>query len=441
VERDVERRIAVEIWEQMEHFAHYCFNKSHTTAYAMVTYETAYLKANYPVEFMAALMTCDMGVTDKIVRYMGECRKMGIEVRPPDVNVSLAEFTVEDGVIRFGLGAVKGVGISAIHSIERAREESGAFRSLFDFCERVDLRLVNRAAIEALVKSGCFDSMAPNRAQLMEGVAAAVRLGNRAQQDRDACQLGLFGGEPEEEQAPTEGLPDVPAWPEPQVLAFEKETLGFYVTSHPLAAHEEVIRAFSSASTATLKELEDGRKMTLGGMFSEVRETFPRSGRNRDRKMAIVRLEDFEGDVGGVIFSEPYAKCGEHVEVDRIVFVEGTVDRTREEPSLKIDRVIPIERAFQELARSVTIRLPESAASAVLQALKELLESHRGRCPVYVEVAPLPTVRTIWRLPATNSVLATPRFVEEVEGLVGAGCVTFSSSERPSRNGEGLSLG
>ncbi|MHC4861218.1 MAG: DNA polymerase III subunit alpha, partial [Planctomycetota bacterium] len=267
-ERSVDQRIAVEIWEQMEHFAHYCFNKCHTTAYAIVTYETAYLKANYPVEFMAALMTCDMGVTDKIVRYMGECRKMGIEVRPPDANVSNAEFTVEDGVIRFGLGAVKGVGISAIHSIEAAREEAGGcFRSLFDFCERVDLRLVNRAAIEALVKAGCFDSLSTNRAQLMEGVAPAVRVGSRAQQDRDAGQLGLFGGEPEEDAAPDEGLPDVPAWPEPQVLAFEKENLGFYVTSHPLAAHEEVIRAFSSASTSTLKELEDGQKITLGGMF------------------------------------------------------------------------------------------------------------------------------------------------------------------------------
>ncbi len=438
-EQGVPAEVSNKIWEDMEHFAKYCFNKSHTTAYAMVTYETAWLKAKYPVEFMAALMTCDMGVTEKVVRYMGECRKMDCEVLRPDVNTCQGEFTVVDGKILFGLGAVKGVGIAAIQSMVNAREERGKpFESLFDLCDAVDLHLLNRSGIEALLKAGALDSLGAKRSQMMEGIGPALQAGNRAQRDRDAGQLGLFGAAPPQESAPTDGLPDIPEWPETQILAFEKEVLGFYVTSHPLAAHEEVIRAFSSTSIGALAEMEDGKKVTFGGMFTEVRETFPRSGRNKDRKMALVRIEDFEGSVNGVIFSEHYSKCQDHVGEDKIVFIEGTLDQTREDPSVKIDRVIPIERAFQELAGCVTIRISEQAGSAMLSALKEVLENHRGQCPVYFEVCPFPTVRALFKLPATISVLPTPHFVAEAEGLAGKGAVTFSSTARPSTNGNGL---
>ncbi len=441
-ERGVDRKTSTEIWELMEHFAHYCFNKSHTTAYAVVTYETAWLKANYPVEFLAALLSCDMGDTDKVARYIAESRKMGIRVRPPDVNVSLLDFTVEDGEIRFGLGAVKGVGVPAVEAIVAARDKTGApFRTLFEFCERVDTHHTNRIAIEALVKAGAFDRLGQSRAALVESLDAALRAGNRAQRDREAGQLGLFGGGAPPAAAPAESSPSpapVAEWPETQVLAFEKEVLGLYLTSHPLTAHEDVLRAFSSSTTAGLRELPDGRKVTLGGMFCEVKEMFPKSGPNRERKMATARIEDFEGTVSGVLFSEVYAKYAESVKVDRIVFVEATLDRSREEPSLKIDRVIPIERVFQELAGSVTIRLSESAERSALAALKEILEQHHGNCPVYLEVSPLPSVRTLWRLPVTSSVLATPNFVQAVESLMGQGAVCFSTSERPVRNGDGL---
>jgi DNA polymerase-3 subunit alpha len=439
VERSVPRETAKQIWEQMGHFAHYCFNKSHTTAYAIVTYETAWLKANHPVEFMAALLSCDMGDSDKVSRYVAECRKLGIRVRPPDVNVSEADFTVEEGQIRFGLGAVKGVGVGAIASIVAAREKSGdRFTSLFSFCERVDSHAVNRTALEALVKSGSFDSLGFGRARLLEGLDAALRAGSRAQRDRDAGQLGLFGGGEAAAPAAPDELPEVPDWPETQKLAFEKEVLGLYLTSHPLTAHEETIRAFSSCGTAGLKEMPDGRRILLGGMFAEVKEMYPKSGPNRERKMATVRIEDFEGSVSGVLFSDAFAKSAEHVKPDRIVFVEGTLDKSREEPSLKIDRVIPVERAFEQLAGSITIRLTAQESATILTALKELIEQHRGNCPVYVEVTPMPTLRTMWRLPATHAVLATQGFVRGVEALIGGGCVSFSATDRPSRNGHGL---
>lgn len=431
--------VSEKIWNDMTHFAKYCFNKSHTTAYAMVTYETAWLKSTYPEEFMAALMTCDMGVTEKVVRYMGECRKMDLEVARPDVNSSMAEFTVKDGKILFGLSAVKGVGMAAIQSLVAGREERGKpFENLYDLCEGVDLSLMNRAGIEALLKAGALDSLNAHRSQLIEGIGPALQAGSRAQKDRDAGQLGLFGAAPAEETAANEGLPDLPEWPETQMLAFEKEVLGFYVTSHPLAAHEEVIRAFSTTGIGALAEMEDGKKVTFGGMFTEIRETFPRAGRHKDKKMAIVRIEDFEGSVSGVIFSEQYSKISENVGVDKIVFVEGTLDLTREDPSIKIDKVIPIDRAFQELAGCVTIRISDQAGQAMLAALKEELEKHRGMCPVYLEICPLPTVRALYKLPATTSVMATPRFVEAVEGLAGKGAVTFSTSARPSTNGSGL---
>ena len=425
--------ISETIWTQMEKFAKYCFNKSHTTAYAMVSYETAWLKANYPVEFMAALMTCDMGVTEKIVRYRGECRDMGIDLLRPDVNLSRAEFTVEDGSIRFGLGAVKGVGLGAIEGIVAAREEGEEkFGSIFDFCERVDLRLANRSTVEALVKSGCFDSITRNRAALIEGLDAALKAGSTAQQDKDSGQMGLFGAPPREEEANGQGLPDVEPWPETQMLAFEKETLGFYVTSHPLAAHEDVIRAFSTTSCARLADATDGQKVILGCMFTEVRETFPKSGRYKDKKMAIIRVEDFEGGVGGVIFSDRYERSAEYVETEKIVFLEAVVDLSREDPQLKIDRVIPVERAFQDLAGAVTLRIPDSTAHATVETLKEVLQKHRGQCPVFLEYAPYPSVRTVWALPQTMLARATPHFVEEVEGLLGRGAVRFSRTAVPA---------
>jgi len=439
----VPRKVSETIWEQMLHFAKYCFNKSHTTAYAVVTNETAWLKAHYPVEFMAALMTCDMGNTDKVVRYLGECRRMGIEVLSPDINVSGAEFTAEERKIRFGLGAVKGVGLGAIASMVAARDEDlgGRFKSLFEFAENVDLHLVNRTAVEALIKAGSFDSVSPRRSSMIEALGAALKAGSSAQHDRDAGQMGLFGvGEAAQLPEAEEELPDVPDWPETQVLAFEKETLGFYVTSHPLARYEEIVRAFSTSSTAGLKDLKDSQKVVMGGMLGEVQEKFPRSGRNMTRKMAVLTFEDFDGAVHGVIFSDQYAKYGEFVEDDALVFLEGTVDMSREDPSIKVERVIPMERAFQELAGSVTLSVPDRAATATIQALKEVLQGFSGRCPVYLNLSPLPTLSTLWKLPATYSVMATPRFVEAVEGLLGKGAVAFSSNEAPVKNGNGLSV-
>jgi DNA polymerase-3 subunit alpha len=233
----------------MEQFAGYGFNKSHSAAYAWLAYQTAYLKANYPAYFMAALLTSERANTDKMVVYIGECREMGIRVLPPDVNQSDIFFTVVGNDIRFGLAAIKNVGEGAVEAILRARKD-GPFRSIFDFCERVDLRAVNRRVVESFIKSGSFDSLDPRRASLYAALDRAMEAGQKDQRDREQGQSSLFGG-PDDgaHPAPPERVRDVPEWGEGERLAFEKESLGFFITGHPLERFRSELEQWATATT------------------------------------------------------------------------------------------------------------------------------------------------------------------------------------------------
>ncbi|MEK7220460.1 MAG: DNA polymerase III subunit alpha, partial [candidate division NC10 bacterium] len=289
VARGVPEKKAERIFGFMEQFAGYGFNKSHSAAYALIAYQTAYLKANYPVEFMAALLTSEMADTDKIVKYIEECRAMGIEVLPPDVNESSNDFTVVGDKICFGLVAVKNVGEGAIQSNLAARRQQGRFRDLFDFCERVDLRLVNKRVVESLIKCGAFDSLGARRAQLMAVVDKAMEAASASQRDRAHGQvsfldvLSLTGTARREAPA----LPEVTEWERPQLLAGEKETLGFYVTGHPLAEHRGLIARHTNLTTEDLPSLPDKSTVKLGAIVTAVKEI---STKNGDR-MAFVTLE------------------------------------------------------------------------------------------------------------------------------------------------------
>src|SRR5207249_3260680 len=252
-ERGVTRAKADRVWELMEKFAGYGFNKSHAAAYALVAYQTAYFKANYPVEFMAALLTSEMGDTDKIVKYIEECRAMGIRVEPPDVNVSAVRFSVAGDTVRFGLAAIRNVGEAAMESILRARAEAGPFTSLEDFCARVDLRLVNRRVLESLSKAGAFDSLGLTRAHLLATADAALESGQRKQRDRAEGQASFFDLLPAGAPAPSAPVAEaVPEWEPDQRLAFEKEVLGFYVSGHPLARFRGVVESLGLTTTAEL---------------------------------------------------------------------------------------------------------------------------------------------------------------------------------------------
>ena len=407
---------ARDIFELIERFAGYGFNKSHSTRYAFVAYQTAYMKAHYPVEFMAALLTYEMDSTDKIVEYIGECREMGIQVMAPDVNESDLYFTPlykesgegDKGVIRFGLAAVKGVGEKAVEHIIAAREKVGRFESLFHFCENVDLRAVNKPVIEALIKGGAFDRLGGNRHQMTVGLERAMEIGSSLASDRVSGQMNLFGGTAEATDYAQDHkqLPDVAPWPEVQMLAFEKQVLGFYVTSNPLSQHAEEINDYSTTNTAHLAESTAGaangngngyrsgngngngeKEVVVGGMITKVRYNITKSGRNAGSKMAVFVLEDLQGQVEVVLFPETLAEYAPLVAEDTVVFVKGKTDYRRERANIIASELIPLEKAREKLAKGVRVRLDARLVTKErVEQIRNLCMHHRGSRPFAVVV-------------------------------------------------------
>jgi DNA polymerase-3 subunit alpha len=423
VARGVPEKKAERIFGFMEQFAGYGFNKSHSAAYAIIAYQTAYLKANYSVEFMAALLTSEMADTDKIVKYIEECRAMGIEVLPPDVNESSNDFVVVGDKIRFGLVAVKNVGEAAIHSILNARRDQGRFRDLFDFCERADLRLVNKRVIESLIKCGAFDSLGARRAQLMAVVDKAMEAASAAQRDRAHGQVSLLdvlsSTGAVRREAPA--LPDVPEWDRPQLLAGEKETLGFYITGHPLAEHRGLIARHTSVTTEDLASLPDKSTVKLGAIVTAVKEI---STKNGDR-MAFVTLEDMQGSVEAVVFPDLYRSSMLHLAKDSAVLVKGQVDIGEETVKLLLSEVQPLALSGNGGLPLVEVTLAGDSASSVgLRRLKALLEMHPGSSPLRLHLQ-LPEGGQVTIAPASSlTVAADDSLRQELEEAFGPGCVT-----------------
>ncbi|MEM6332439.1 MAG: DNA polymerase III subunit alpha [Planctomycetota bacterium] len=368
---------AVELFDLILKFAGYGFNKSHSTGYAIVAYQTAYLKTYFPLQYMAAVLTYESVSTDKVVEYMGECRQVrkpdgtqGVEVRPPDINQSDVAFNVvfddgekhdaNSGYIRFGLFAVKGVGEKAICAIMDEREKGGAFKGLYEFCERVNLREVNRATIEALIKCGAFDSVhgIDKRSAMVDCLEAAVKAGQRAASDRASGQMGMFGGFAEAaadaDSAVVEtSLPDVPAWTTKQTLDFECDAMGLYVSSHPLEEAGEALTRFATCDVATARQLKADTRVILGGMLTRIRPTVTRA---KSEKMAMLTLEDRSGKIDAVAFPRTYAMTSHHLqETDSIVLLVGKIDRRRGEANLVVDDVVPIDLAPDRLTRTVKL--------------------------------------------------------------------------------------
>ncbi len=453
--RDCPPATAEKIWEQITAFAEYCFNKSHSAAYAVVTYQTAYLKAHFPVEFMAALLTCDMGNTDKLVEGVDEVRRTGLPLLPPDINRSDVGFTPDGETIRFGLAGIRGVGERAVESILEARGKAGGrIASLFQLCETVDLHLVNRQVLEALAKSGAMDGLLPERPEapagkgkaapdlrrgsergrLLEALDMAMRLAGDVQADRRAGQMNLFAptagkagaGAPAAAPAPERDLPEAAPWPENQVLAFEKETLGFYISSHPLASLERTLRALSTHSTADLRRPGAAGRVRVGGMLAAVQARFPRNGPNKDRKYARFRVEDLDGTLDCVAFTEAYERHRDDLTGERIVFLEGTLATDREEPSLRVDRVVPVEKAWEELVSSVVVAAGARGeeAAGTFRSLRSVLEAHPGEAPVFLDLEPRPGFEAVFRIEGVR-VCPGPEFNASVEGIFGAGCLRF----------------
>ncbi|MFQ6093738.1 MAG: DNA polymerase III subunit alpha, partial [bacterium] len=412
--RGIKKSVANKTFDLMAHFAGYGFNKSHSAAYAHIAYQTAYLKAHYPLEFMAATMSSEMDNTDRIVVLMEECRRMSIEVLPPDVNESYARFRVTNTGLRFGLGAIKNVGLGAIDSLVKARGEGGAFTSLYDFCQRVDLRLVNKRVIESLIQAGAMDSLKGHRPQLMAVVEQAIEAAQAYQNDRLRGQTSFF--EVADGFATTfQSLPEVPEWPASETLAKEKEVLGFYLSGHPLAKYEEEIKSFSTHSVSSLKAAKDGEGVTLGGSFLNVKQITDRKG----KPMAFATLEDFTGTMEILIFSDLYEKQRPVAAKGSMVLVRGRVTVQEEEVKIIAKEITPLSEVRREVPTTVHIALSTvGLEDETVDRLAQTLEDNPGRCAVCLHLDTLHGGKVTVRSKRFR-VTPTSEAIDQMRSLVG----------------------
>jgi DNA polymerase-3 subunit alpha len=421
----IDRRTADKIFSQIEYFAGYGFNKSHSTAYALISYRTAYLKANHPVEFMAALLTSEKDNLDKIAVYINEAVRMGIKILPPDINESFANFTVVGDSIRFGLVAVKNVGQGSIDSIIDARQKGGRFKTLYEFTERVDPRLVNRKVIESLIKCGAMDSLGLYRSQLSAMIDKALEAAGGIQKDRMNGQLSFFDKFEDESnfRKTFQDTPNIPEWPENQLLAYEKELLGFYITKHPLARFEKLLATYSTSATTELRGLRDGDEVLIGGIISKAKFT---TTRRTNEKMAIVTLEDLSGTVEALVFPSTFAKSGGLIKQDAIVFVKGRLNLREEEPKIVANEIVSLDFVRAKYTRAVSIELVMAGLEkAVLENLKKILSRYPGRVPVYLEFKKPDGKKVMLSLGQTFYVEPHDGLVKDIEKLLGRDVVTF----------------
>ncbi|MBS3820191.1 MAG: DNA polymerase III subunit alpha [Planctomycetes bacterium] len=422
IENGIDEDTANGLFELILKFAGYGFNKAHSTRYAIVAYQTAWFKVHYPKQFLAATLTYEAVDTDKVVQYMAEAARMGIDIAPPDINTCGAAFAVDGNAVRFGLAAVKGVGHGAVEEIVRARQEAGgAFKNLYHFCEYVDTRQVNKGAIEALVKCGAFDALGANRAAMMAALDAAIDIGHDAAVNRRSGQLGLFGDAPVE-AAPQ--FPDVEPWSEGELLAAEKETLGFFVSSHPLVKYGRELTGLSWPDGVTLGKLDQqpetfphGQAVRVGCMIAEVRPTVTKK---KGEKMARLVLEDVTGKYEAVVFPRRYETLSDIIAPDALVFVTGKMEREFSRPSIIVEEITPIDEALQRYTAAVELDLPPGDAD-LPQKIHEILSRHPGQRGVIVRVRPTcrPDLVAIIRAGRSARIAPNRECIEAVEDLLG----------------------
>ncbi len=383
VSRGVGEKIAEGVFDFCEKFARYGFNRSHSASYAMLAYRSAYLKAHYAVEFLAASMTSEMGDTDRIRVLMQECRRLGIPIDPPDINTSQAAFTGSGERILFGLSAVKNVGMAAVESIVAERAQGGSFKNLFDFTARVDSHTVNRRALEALITAGAFDRLPGHRHQLLEALTEVIGYGARAAEDRRRGQVSLFGSSDSDVGVPPPALPDVPPWSDKETSAREKDALGFYVSAHPLSEYAEELRLFATAGTDQAVELPDESEVQMGGIITQMKTQLDKKG----QMMAFFTLEDFAGSIECLCFSDPYRRFAAVIQTDALLLLGGRLStREGERPKLILQNVIPLAECRQGSVIDLHVTLtPEQISAGVMDEMEGLIDRYdRGNGILFV---------------------------------------------------------
>ncbi len=433
LESGTPKRVAEKVFNLIEYFSGYGFNKSHSAAYAMISYRTAYLKGHYPVEFMTALLTSEKDNTDKIVQYTNEAARMGIRILPPSINESESKFKkTGERDIRFGLSAVKNVGLGAIESILQSRKQDGPFKSLFNLCERVELRLVNRKVLESLIKCGAMDSFGLYRSQLLAMLDQALGSASKRQRDRQGGQLSFFDVLGEEKFGEGSSLPPpLKEWPEHQLLAYERELLGFYVTGHPLARFEKLLRTYGT-SLGALGLHPDGEFLCVGGILGKVRLT---TTKRLGEKMAILTLEDLDGSAEVIVFPSVFAKTYHAIRENAIVFIKGRVSLKEESPKVIAEDVVFAEEAKKRLTGSIVVHLQTAALEeSRVKALREILARHPGEIPLYLNFKS-PNQQEL-RVLVNRSLFVGPTeaFEADVERLVGEGVIEYLPQIVPQKH-------
>jgi DNA polymerase-3 subunit alpha len=423
VQRGTTKKLAGDIFDLLEKFASYGFNKSHSVAYSVVAYQTAYLKAHYPAEFMAATLSSEIGNTDRIVKLIDDCRKMGIKVLPPDVNFSGLDFTVVEGNIRFGLSAIKNVGTGAVEAVIKARDEEGKFVNIFDFCRRLDLRIVNKKCLESLVQAGAFDGFAGHRAQQFENLERAAAFGVSVQSQDLNGQAGLFDSlDSSSTRAiayPT--LTEAEAWSEADKLQREKNVLGFYVSGHPLLKFEQEINEFANVRLGDISGFKNGSTARACGIVSSVKKKIDK----RNNTMAFVAVEDFSGKGECVVFSDPYAKYQNLLVPDAMVMVIGKGEVNGDSLKIILNEAYPMEKVREKFTKSIilSINVRDVQENTIVQ-LRSLLEHNKGNCPCYISVTDMTSTKVFQS--RKYAVDPSDQFVQEVTRMFGAKSVKFT---------------
>jgi DNA polymerase-3 subunit alpha len=448
---------ANQIFDLLEKFAGYGFNKSHAAAYAIVAYQTAYLKANYPVEFFSAMMTNDMADTAKLSHYINEARLMGIEVLPPDVNESQVLFAPAAsaqpaergeahtnghgaqkdsvGAIRFGLAAIKGVGEAAVEAILQARSNGGRFESLFDMCQRLDSRAVGRKALEAMIKCGACDCFGQTRATLFSQLERTLAQAASIISDRQRGQSSLFGTFGEKEAPARETGRELPEWPQHELLAFEKELLGFYVTGHPLTPYASILEKYALANTATLGSLANRSQTRVGGLIAAVQNGV---SKKTSKPYCMVTLEDLQGSVQVLCINESYERYRELLVPSKAILVIGEVSTGDEAPKIFPQEIMPLEDAPKRFTKQVHLRLHTAHLTPdKLEQVSELVAAHRGKCPLFLCMRRPGGQMVFIETHDSFGVLPSQRLQQDADALFGEETyyakVDTSLPERPKR--------
>lgn len=422
--QNIDKKLAGELFDKIETFAGYGFNKSHSVSYAFVAYQTAYLKANYPVEFMSALLSSESGNLDKVAVYVEECRRLNIQILPPDVNSSYEKFTADVPNIRYGLGAIKNVGANVTEAIVAERVEHGPYKDIYDFCTRLGTRNINRRGVESLNKAGAFITTGWSRAEVEAVIDDALAEAQTAQRDRDKGQFSLFDMDGmEESKEDLRKKPELPEWTKRDILQFEKEMLGLYVSGHPLAEFTRTLDAYTTLRIPDLPEMTDNTEGVVGGIVTACKHHITAKG-----KMAFLTLETREGSVELVVFSDIFEQKGHLLEVDNVILISAKVSFRNAEPSLIVNDIFEMSEADDRLALAMHIRVQaDELQNGLSEKLAEVLGTRHGHCDVYLHCQTSNQGEVVVHTTSACRVAPSRELRQDVEALLGRDCAWFSS--------------